>query len=69
MNRRHANILGQWGTDFRHIVRALTILAKHRGRLPFSNVIGARYGLEEANQALADVAALKVTKAIIEPGR
>jgi len=32
-------------------------------------VIGARYRLEEANQALADVAALKVTKAIIEPGR
>ena len=69
VNRRHANILGQWGTDFRHIVRALTVLAKHKGRLPFSSVIGARYRLEEANQALADVAALKVTKAIIEPGR
>ncbi len=69
VNRRHANILGQWGTDFRHIVRALTVLAKHKEGLPFSSVIGARYGLEEANQALADVAALKVTKAIIEPGR
>ncbi|MEE8572554.1 MAG: zinc-binding dehydrogenase [Gemmatimonadota bacterium] len=67
INRRHANILGQWGTDFRHIVRALRLLAKHRDRLPFSKVIGVRYGLEQADQALEDVAALRVTKAVIEP--
>jgi hypothetical protein len=30
-------------------------------------VIGARYGLEQANQALDDVATLRVTKAIIDP--
>jgi L-iditol 2-dehydrogenase len=69
INRRHANILGQWGTDFRHIVRALWLLAKHRDRLPFSTVIGARYGLGEAVRALEDVASLSVTKAVIEPNR
>jgi L-iditol 2-dehydrogenase len=67
INRRHANILGQWGTDFRHIVRALAVLAKHRDRLPFRDVIGARYGLDHADRALADVAALRVTKAVIDP--
>ena len=67
INRRHANILGQWGTDFRHIVRALALLAKHRDRLPFRDVIGARYGLDYADRALADVAALRVTKAVIDP--
>jgi len=67
VNRRHADIRGQWGTDFHHIVRALQILAKHRQHLPFDRVIGARYGLEQANQALDDVATLRVTKAIIDP--
>jgi L-iditol 2-dehydrogenase len=67
INRRHANILGQWGTDFRHIVRALRLLAKHRDRLPFGKVIGARYGLGQANEALEDVEQLRVTKAVIQP--
>ncbi len=67
INRRHASILGQWGTEFRHVADALTMLAAHRDRLPFDKVIGARYGLEQVNQALADVAALRVTKAIIDP--
>jgi hypothetical protein len=31
-------------------------------------VIGGRYGLEAAGEALADVEALRVTKAIIAPG-
>lgn len=67
VNRKHADVRGQWGTDFRHIVRTLQLLAKYRDRLPFRRVIGARYGLEKAEQALSDVAKLKVTKAIIDP--
>ena len=67
INRKHVEIRGQWGTDFHHLVRALTLFARHRDRLPFRRVIGARYGLERTNEALADVAALQVTKAIIEP--
>ncbi len=67
INRKHADVRGQWGTAFRHVVRAILLLAKHRDRLPFHRVIGGRYGLEQADDALADVAALRVTKAIIEP--
>ena len=67
INRKHVELRGQWGTDFHHLARALTLLARHRDRLPFRKVIGARYGLDQTNEALADVAALRVTKAIIEP--
>ena len=67
INRKHAIIKGQWGTDFHHLVGALRLLGRHRDRLPFASVIGGRYTLEEAGQALEDVAELKVTKAIIAP--
>lgn len=68
LNRKHAVVKGQWGTDFHHLVGALRLLGRHRERLPFSSVIGGRYSLEEADKALQDVAALRVTKAIITPG-
>lgn len=67
INRKHAIVKGQWGTDFHHLVGALRLLGRHSDRLPFASVIGGRYTLEEAGQALADVAALRVTKAIITP--
>jgi threonine dehydrogenase-like Zn-dependent dehydrogenase len=67
INRKHVDVRGQWGTDFRHLVRALGVFARHRDRLPFRDVIGARYGLEDAGQALDDVATLRVTKAVITP--
>ena len=67
INRKHADVRGQWGTGFRHIYHALRLLAKHHERLPFARVIGGRYSLEEAGDALADVEALRVTKAIITP--
>jgi L-iditol 2-dehydrogenase len=67
INRKHAGISGQWGTDFHHVYRALRMLGKHGKRLPFSRVIGGRYTLDQANQALQDVERLKVTKALIVP--
>ncbi len=67
VNRKHADIRGQWGTDLGHVYRALQMLARHRERLDLSRIIGGRYDLDDAGQALADVAALKITKAIIEP--
>ena len=69
VNRKHADVRGQWGTDFSHVVRALRLLARHRERLRFDRIIGGRYGLEEAGRALADVEGLAVTKAVIVPSR
>jgi L-iditol 2-dehydrogenase len=67
INRKHADVRGSWGLEFGHLNRALLLLARHRDRLPFARVIGRRYRLEEAEQALADVESLSVTKAIITP--
>ncbi len=69
LNRKHAEVRGQWGRDFHHVVRALRMLARHRDRLPFGRVIGGRYGLDGVDEALQDVSELRVTKAIIEPNR
>ncbi len=65
INRKHVLVKGQWGTDFHHLVGALHLLSRHIDRLPFASVIGGRYRLDEAGQALEDVAHLRVTKAII----
>ncbi len=65
INRKHATVKGRWGTEPRHVVRSLALLARHR--LPFAEVIGGRYPIERARDALADVEALNVTKAIIAP--
>ncbi|MGD2124354.1 MAG: zinc-binding dehydrogenase, partial [Gemmatimonadota bacterium] len=67
INRKHAEVLGQWGTGFHHLTRALTLLARHSEALPLQNIVGKRYSLEEANEALSDVEALRVTKALITP--
>jgi hypothetical protein len=42
-------------------------LARHSEALPLQNIVGKRYSLEEANEALSDVEALRVTKALITP--
>jgi D-arabinose 1-dehydrogenase-like Zn-dependent alcohol dehydrogenase len=68
VNRKHVSVRGQWGTDFHHLVGALRMLARHGDALPFEAVIGGRYGLDRAEDALRDVEALRVTKAIIVPG-
>jgi L-iditol 2-dehydrogenase len=67
INRKHAQVLGQWGTGFQHLTRALTLLGRHSERLPLQNIVGKRYSLDEANEALADVEHLRVTKALITP--
>lgn len=69
VNRKHADVRGQWGTEFTHVYRGLRLLSKHRDRLRFDRVIGGRYGLDEAGRALADVEALAVTKAVIVPSK
>jgi L-iditol 2-dehydrogenase len=67
INRKHVDIRGQWGTGFHHLTRALTLLARHSARLPMDLIVGGRYGLEDAQKALDDVEALRVTKALITP--
>ena len=67
INRKHADVRGQWGTDFHHVVGALRMAAHHHDRFPLAGAIGARYPLKAAGAALAAVERLDVTKAIIMP--
>jgi len=67
INRKHADVRGQWGTAYRHVVRGLRMLAKQADRLPLERIIGKKYGLADAQQAIHDVASLRVTKAVIDP--
>jgi D-arabinose 1-dehydrogenase-like Zn-dependent alcohol dehydrogenase len=67
LNRKHVEVVGQWGTELHHLVGALRMLEREGDRLPFEQVIGRRYALEEAGRALRDVEGLAVTKAILDP--
>ncbi|MEO6443631.1 MAG: zinc-binding dehydrogenase [Gemmatimonadaceae bacterium] len=67
INRKHVEIRGCWGSDYSHFHRAIAIAAKHGLRVPWREMVGQRYSLEEASLALGAVERREVTKAIIVP--
>jgi L-iditol 2-dehydrogenase len=67
INRKHLEIRGCWGSDLSHVWRAMEVLARTRDRFPWHSLISRRYGLDEANEALSDVEARRVVKAVIAP--
>ncbi len=67
INRKHVELRGCWGCDYSHVHRALQLLAHQGQRLPWADAITARFGLEQANEALAAVAHREVVKALIVP--
>ncbi|MBI4564264.1 MAG: zinc-binding dehydrogenase [Planctomycetes bacterium] len=66
LNRKHLEIRGCWGSDYSHFHRAVEILARHGDRVPWERMISRRYGLEEMNEALADVQAGRAIKAVVD---
>jgi L-iditol 2-dehydrogenase len=67
LNRRHLDVRGCWGSDFSHFHRAVALIADPERSRPWGRLATQRYGLTRANQALDDVAAKKVVKALIDP--
>lgn len=67
INRKHATILGCWGYEFTHLHRCLRVMARHVARFDWGALVSAEYRLELANEALADMEALRVVKAVIRP--
>jgi len=65
LNKKHLDVRGCWGSEFSHFYRA-TQLVTHRPeawtRMPLIS-----YGLDQANEALADVSEGRVLKALIRP--
>lgn len=67
INQKHLEVLGCWGSEIRHFVRALAILEAHQAAIPW-RAIGARaYALADINRALADAEAMRLPKALVRP--
>lgn len=67
LNRKHLDVRGCWGSDFSHFWRTVRILSDRARAEPWRRLPLARYGLERAGEALEDVAAGRIVKALIDP--
>jgi len=67
LNKKHLDLRGCWGSDFSHFYRGVQIMADPRRSQPWSLIELNRYSLNRANEALNDVAAGRVVKALIDP--
>lgn len=67
INKKHLDIRGCWGSDLSHVWRAMAFVARHRDRFPWESLISRDYALDETGDALADVEARRVVKAVIVP--
>lgn len=65
LNKKHLDVRGCWGSEFNHFYRSAQI-ALHKAEV-WSGMKLDSYGLNEANEALSDVAAGRVLKALIKP--
>jgi L-iditol 2-dehydrogenase len=67
INRKHLEILGCWGSESRHFLRALTLLERFGSTTPLEAIGGRTYPLSELDAALADAEAMRITKALVDP--
>jgi L-iditol 2-dehydrogenase len=67
INRRHATVLGCWGYEYTHLHRSVLMMARHKDRFRWRELVTREYGLDEAAQALDDMERLDVVKAVIRP--
>jgi L-iditol 2-dehydrogenase len=69
LNKKHLEVRGCWGSDFSHFYRGVQIVSEASRSAPWVKLKASlsRYGLDQANKALADVQTGRVMKALIEP--
>lgn len=69
LNKKHLEVRGCWGSDFSHFYRAVQIVSDPIRSAPWAALKAklSRYTLAQANDALADVAAGRVLKALVDP--
>ena len=67
INRKHLEIRGCWGSEPSHFLRALRLLERHAARVPWREVGGRTYALDQLNEALADAEAMRIPKALVDP--
>jgi threonine dehydrogenase-like Zn-dependent dehydrogenase len=67
LNQKHLDVRGCWGSDVGHVYRSVRVMARYGAQFEWTDLITREYGLHEAQQALEDVAAQRVVKALIVP--
>lgn len=67
LNKKHLDVRGCWGSDFSHFYRGAQIMMDPVRSRPWASMKLDRYGLSQANDALAAVGSGKVVKALIDP--
>ncbi len=67
LNRRHLTLLGCWGYEYAHLHGAVALMAKHNPRFRWRELVSREYRLDQAAQALEDMAELRVVKALLRP--
>jgi L-iditol 2-dehydrogenase len=67
LNKKHLDVRGCWGSDFSHFYRGAQVISDATRSAPWARIKLSRYDLAHANDALADVAAGRVLKAVIDP--
>lgn len=67
INRKHVEIRGCWGSDYSHFHRAVELAARFQHRVPWRELVSARFPLARAGEALAQVEGQQVLKALIVP--
>lgn len=69
LNKKHLSVRGCWGSDYSHFHRGVDMLRVPAAANLWSGLEPARYSLGQVNEALDDVAAGKVVKALVVPQR
>src|SRR6266404_477183 len=67
LNKKHLDIRGCWGSDFSHFYRGAQIISEPERFKSWDQMQLVTYDLSRANEALADVTAGRVLKALIAP--
>ena len=67
INRKHLEILGCWGSEPAHFLRALRLLERHAATVPWHAIGSRTYGLNRLNDALADAEQMRIPKALVAP--
>jgi L-iditol 2-dehydrogenase len=69
INKKHLDIRGCWGSDFSHFYRAAQIVSDPDRSAPWAALKPklSHYRLNQANEALADVAGGRILKALVDP--
>lgn len=67
LNKKHLDVRGCWGSDFSHFYRGAQMVAEPARNIAWAGMKLTTYDLEQANEALDDVAGGRVLKALIKP--